>query len=100
MAQRKRIARGPGSESPDTGTSTSLPPKGNVGRCKKCQRMLDACLIEVSRRTPTEGIVMQRAYACRDHAADVTAELVHTLAGWTYWGRGDESVEIVEGKEE
>jgi hypothetical protein len=58
--------------------------------------MIDACLIEVSRRTPTEGIVAQRAYGCRDHAAKIAEEMVHTLSTWTYWGRSEEDVEIIE----
>lgn len=93
--RKRRIARGPGAESPDHVSFKSLPPEGNVGRCKKCRRMLDACLIEISRRTPSEGVVVQRAYGCREHASDVAAELVHTLASWTYWGQTEEDVEIV-----
>ena len=50
--------------------------------------MLNVCLIEISRATPTNGMVAQRAYACRDHAAEVTEELVSNLASWTYWPRG------------
>jgi len=85
--QRQKLASLPGEESPEASGYPQLPPKGNVGRCSVCKRMLDACLIEISRRTPTEGIVTQRAYACREHAAEVAEKLVHNLASWTTWIR-------------
>lgn len=58
--------------------------------------MLDVCLIEISRATPTDGMLTKRAYGCREHAEKIAAELVHDLACWTYWGRGEESVEVVD----
>ena len=63
--------------------------------------MLDACLIEISRATPTEGVVTQRAYACRDHAAEVAETLVSNLASWTVWTRptSDEPETAVEETE-
>lgn len=85
--QRQKLQSLQGEESPEESGYPQLPPKGNVGRCSVCKRMIDACLIEISRRTPTEGIVTQRAYACRDHATDVAVTLVHNLASWTTWIR-------------
>ena len=57
--------------------------------------MLDACLIEISRATPTDGVVTKRAYGCREHAAEIAAELAHVLASWTYWGRDEDDVEVI-----
>ena len=85
--QRKKLAALPGADSPESSSYPQHPPKGNVGRCSMCKRMLDACLIEISRRTPTEGIVAQRAYACREHAAEVAEKIVRDLASWTTWIR-------------
>jgi hypothetical protein len=62
--------------------------------------MIDACLIEISRRTKTEGLIYERAYGCREHAAEIANELVHRLASWTYWGRSEDEVEIVKTTEE
>jgi hypothetical protein len=94
-AKRKKIQ---GEESPETARHPGLPPESNKGRCKVCKRMIDACLIEISRRTPTEGIVTQRAYACREHAAELAEQLVSNLASWTVWSRptSDEPKTIVE----
>ena len=94
--RRKKKARGPGAVSPSKTAHPGLPPKGNVGRCVKCKRMLDVCLMEISRATPTDGVVTKRAYACREHAAEVAGEMVHVLASWTYWGRGEDEVEVSE----
>jgi hypothetical protein len=52
--------------------------------------MLDACLVEISRRTPQEGILFKRAYACRTHVAEVAKELVRDLTSWTSWSDPDE----------
>lgn len=88
---RRKINSSPGEESPDTALHSQLPPLGNVGRCAICKRMIDACLIEISRRTPTEGILTQRAYACKDHASEVAGKLVHNLASWTTWTKEEKS---------
>lgn len=39
---------------------------------------------------PSSAIVMQRAYGCREHAAEVAAELVKEMATWTTWMRDED----------
>ena len=58
--------------------------------------MIDACLIEISRATNTEGIITQRAYGCRDHAAEIAEELAHNLASWMTWSREEDPDDIIE----
>ena len=95
MAKRRNTVRksgksvGEGQESPEGSPFPGLPPKNNLGRCKKCKRMLAVCHIEISRDTPSGATVMRRAYGCREHAAEVAAELVKEMATWTTWLRDD-----------
>lgn len=90
---KKNKPRGPAS--PNKAKYPGLPPKTNLGRCKKCKRVLGVCLIEISRTMPSSAIVMQRAYGCRNHAAEIAEGLVKEMATWTTWLR-DEDVDGIE----
>lgn len=99
-AKKKKKSKPRVAKSPDKAKYPGLPPKTNLGHCKKCQKVLGVCLIEISRTMPSSAIVMRRAYGCRNHAAEITEALVKEMATWTTWMRDEDIDDVEESVEE
>jgi len=93
-AKKKKKSKPRAAASPDKAKYPGLPPKTNLGRCKKCQKVLGVCLIEISRTMPSSAIVMRRAYGCRTHTPEIAEALVKEMATWTTWVSDDDVDDI------